>query len=254
MLSIYECEECAHQFTVLPKDKRERYSQEYFLETHKNWFLHPDIGLFDNVISKIKKSAPKVLDVGCGQGAFLKHFYEKDKKANLYGIDLIQNQHPGITFIQGDFETQVFDTTFDVVTGFMVIEHIDNPQIFVRKIHSLLVPNGVMILNTISSSGLLYVFARAFKICGWRGPWERLYNHHHLQHYSFFSLKKLITANGFIIIDHRNHNFPLAAVDVPGGSKLLKIIYKTGIAFVFALNFLFGWGMNQTIICKKKVT
>ena len=250
-LSVYECFSCTHQFTVISKEHQEPYSQEYFLKTHKNWFLHPDIKLFDLVIEKIKNPSLKVLDVGCGQGAFLKRFREKDKTAQLYGIDLIHNSFSGITFIQDDFDTYKFTEKFDVITGFMVVEHMNNPDFFVKKIHSLLKPNGIMVLNTINSSGLLYTLTHFFKNCGWRAPLERLYDHHHLQHYSFQSFENLISNRGFTLVEHLSHNFPLAAIDVPQDNKTMAILYKLGVSFTFKLIFLMGQGMNQTIFCKK---
>ncbi len=251
-MSVYRCLECTHQFTILPKDQQEPYCQEYFLKTHKNWFSCPDIALFDTLISKISIPSPAVLDIGCGQGAFLKRFYEKNKQATLYGIDLIKNNHSDINFIQADFDIHVFNRSFDVITGFMVVEHMNDPQAFVKKIYSLLKPNGIMILNTINSSGLLYNLANKFKIIGWRAPFSRLYDKHHLQHYSFISFEKLVLENNFEIIDHESHNFPFGAVDVPNGSYFLKVIYKIGIICVFGLSRFIGQGMNQTIICKKK--
>jgi SAM-dependent methyltransferase len=251
VMSVYECKDCTHQFTILNPEEQEPYLQEYFSETHKNWFAHPDITLYDSVIKKVAKPKIKVLDVGCGTGSFLKHFGLKKKDVSLYGIDLIKNEHDGISFIQGDFDTFKFDSSFDVIVGFMVVEHMPDPRAFVQKIHTLLNPNGIVVLNTINSSSLMYNLANLFRYCNWRGPCNRLYDHHHLQHYSLKSFKRLIKGNGFEVLDHWSHNFPLAAVDVPNDNGFMQSVYKIGVSATFGMTQFFGEGINQTIIAKK---
>lgn len=251
VMSVYKCDDCTHQFTILKPEDQEPYSHEYFSETHKNWFAHPDIPLYDSVIEKISKPNIKILDIGCGTGSFLKHFYFKRKDILFYGIDFIKNEHDKIAFIQADFDTFKFDTSFDVITGFMVVEHMVNPRIFVKKIHSLLTPDGIVVLNTINSSGLMYNLANLFRRFYWRGPSNRLYDHHHLQHYTSKSLRKLVEKNGFEVLEHWTHNFPLKAVDIPRNNKIMEFFYKIGIMATFVMSYIFGEGINQTLIARK---
>ena len=93
--------------------------------------------------------------------------------------------------------------------------------------------------------------ARLLKAFSFRGAFDRLYSHHHLQHYNNKSLANLVKDGGFEIISHKNHNFPLKSVDLPKTNTLIKWIYVSGVAIVFGITNLFGGGLCQTIICKK---
>ena len=133
----------------------------------------------------------------------------------------------------------------------MVIEHINNPVLFVEKVFHILKPNGLVVLNTINSGALIHYIARLLKAFSFRGAFDRLYSHHHLQHYNNKSLANLVKDGGFEIISHKNHNFPLKSVDLPKTNTLIKWIYVSGVAIVFCITNLFGGGLCQTIICKK---
>ena len=105
--------------------------------------------------------------------------------------------------------------------------------------------------STVNASGALYSLARFLRRIGVRGPFERLYDKHHLEHYKTASLRALFELEGYRVVSHRVHNFPLKALDVPEGSKLLALVYRVGIACAFFLTALQG-GVHQTIICQKK--
>lgn len=260
ILHVYQCGLCGHQFTILPKDHQETYGAEYFDEGHKNWFSHPNTRLFKRIIGDINKYFGEkfvnlnLLDVGCGNGDFLKFLRKSRPNTNLYGIDVVKNSDPGISFIQGDFYTYLFDIKFDALTNLMVIEHVDDPKLFVKKAYDILKQEGLAVFVTINSDSVIYRLARLFKKLGFRGPYERLYQHHHLQHYTNKSLADLLERGGFEIMRQQNHNFPIAAIDLPQSGALIKLVYKAGVAVVFALTSVFGGGINQTIICRKQAT
>jgi len=52
-LNIYRCNSCLHTFTDAPKERQEKYDDDYFLKTHKAWFNNPNYGLFDFIHKKL---------------------------------------------------------------------------------------------------------------------------------------------------------------------------------------------------------
>ena len=65
------------------------------------------------------------LDVGCGNGAFLKFVASESPNLNLHGIDLSDTaKDKAIAFHQGDFLTFDFGARFDAIVSLAVIEHL----------------------------------------------------------------------------------------------------------------------------------
>lgn len=255
--SVYACARCGHEFSALPSERQETYRPEYFCETHKKWFEHPNTALFKRInavveaVARVRAEHTSFLDIGCGQGDLVRYMQSAGSAVKLYGIDLMKNTARGITFHQGDFAAFPFTERFDIVSGLMIIEHIGDPHGFVRKITSVLKPQGMVIMNTVNGGGLLYTVARCLRRIGFRGPFERLYDKHHLEHYQTTSLRLLFESEGYRVLSHRVHNFPLKALDVPEGNKLLAFLYCAGVACAFLLTARCG-GVHQTIICEKK--
>lgn len=95
----------------------------------------------------------KILDIGCGNGLYLKDF----KSENLYGTDLsaafLKQCHtilPMAKTIQGDYlEIKFENNFFDCIYSISVIEYISPSKIklFFDKIYSELKPGGIMIIQ-----------------------------------------------------------------------------------------------------------
>lgn len=258
-MSLYTCRSCNHTFTVIPREEEEPYNEDYFIEVHKNWFAYPVYNLYERVFKYSKKllgnQKIKMVDVGCGQGAFLIHILNnfKNDSLELSGIDIITNSYPGIKFESGDFLEMDFNETYNVITSFMVIEHVVDPHLFVNKMVKSLTNDGVIVVNTINSGSLVYRVATFLNTLGFSTPHDRLFDHHHLQHYTNKSLVKLLEMEGLDIVKAENHNYPLKTVDTPqDSSAFMKAVYKSMIGILFIVSKPLNLGMNQTLFCVKK--
>lgn len=255
-ISLYECKDCSHYFTEIPYEKKEQYNDDYFLETHKNWFNNPDYRFYNFAYATIQglvdKKCFKLIDIGCGKGDFLKYLRKINPDIELYGIDLIDNRHAGINFIKGDILSNSVECKFDAICSLQVIEHIDKPNLFIEKIKEVLLPQGVMFIVTINNNSLLYRIARFLDKIGVHLAYNRLYSCHHLGHYTNRSLKTLMELNGFEVIKQKNHNYPLSAVDIPERYFIKKRIHLFAVGIIFYLSSLFGNGTLQTAICRMK--
>ncbi len=106
-----------------------------------------------------------VLDIGCGAGAYLKHFTEKYK---AFGIDLNTDMIeagkvnlPDAVFIYDDFIKHSFNQQFRLIYSISVLEFIPPSQLdsFFKKAFELLVPGGVFFLHyphALNYSALFY--------------------------------------------------------------------------------------------------
>lgn len=97
----------------------------------------------------------RVLDIGAGDGALLRSFELAGvPPLNLFGVDLEPNaianlQGMGFQGVLGRAEELDFARhSFDVVTMIQVIEHVAAPKDLMRRIHRMLTPGGVFLLET----------------------------------------------------------------------------------------------------------
>jgi 2-polyprenyl-3-methyl-5-hydroxy-6-metoxy-1,4-benzoquinol methylase len=257
-MSLHTCNNCNHTFTVIDRVEEEKYEADYYLKAHKNWFDNPDFELFENVFvassTILGEDKIKLADVGCGQGSFLKHLQKKyvNKDLELNGIDIIENSHPGIKFESGDFLEMDFKEGYNIITSFMVIEHVIDPHVFIKKMVESLALNGVIVVNTINNGSLIYRVARLMNSLGFPTAHDRLYNHHHLQHYTNKSLTTLLEMEGVDVVKIKNHNYKLKAVDVPSRNPIAIGFYKLMVLGMFIVSKPLNLGHHQTLYCKKR--
>lgn len=105
---------------------------------------------FLEVIERLGK--PRILEIGMGQGRFLKKIAGFRPDAELYGIDISKSAINAAScdsflkgeFVVGDAQNVPFPQNFfDVVVIMDVVEHLDNPQKAILEIRRVLRPYGI---------------------------------------------------------------------------------------------------------------
>ncbi len=255
-VSLYRCSACNHCFTDCFSIKQEElYGSDYYLKTHKNWFENPNFPLFSLLSKEIVESGAKtILDVGCGNGDFLRYLTSITSDLELQGIDLSSGaeQEGNIMFLKGDFLTYQFLGKFDAVVTLAVIEHLRDVSSFVHRIHDLLNKDGKAYVMTINEAGVLYRLANVLRKFGFHQVFVRLYDAHHLNHFSKESLERLLTKDGlFRVLKVVDHNAPLAAIDVPANNFILRFAMKIGVVAVFFAGKITKKAYLQTFVISK---
>lgn len=101
---------------------------------------------------KIDKKAKKLLDVGCGQGQFVDYALRQGWDAmGLEVSDSAVNLCKKLDIPVNKADLSKADVTggpFDAITLFEVIEHVDKPSMFLRKVVNQLKPGGLLFLTT----------------------------------------------------------------------------------------------------------
>lgn len=94
----------------------------------------------------ISLEGDSILDVGCHDGFLLSHV----KAAEKIGIDLQPLKNcPDIQYIQDNFLFYDFKRKrFDKIFSFDVLEHVQDDELFLKKVVELLDENGTAILST----------------------------------------------------------------------------------------------------------
>ncbi len=107
----------------------------------------------------------RAIDIGCGKGIELDLSLTRQVREcvdELWGIE----PDPGIkhdTSLFTHYQTALLETAqlpdnyFDIAYSFMVIEHVQQPEAFMRTVHRVLKPGGVHMFGTINAA---HYFAR----------------------------------------------------------------------------------------------
>lgn len=111
--------------------------------------------LLKNIINKysLKFNKTKLLDIGCGTGAFIKEIKDNDNLiitgSDIYlkGLIYAKKKLPDVKFIQFDATKGRLNKKFDIVTAFDVIEHIDDDIAFISNIYRMTNSGGYFIVT-----------------------------------------------------------------------------------------------------------
>ncbi len=101
----------------------------------------------------------KVLDVGCCAGSLHKQIKQLRDDCKIYGLDIIVNEEykNDKDIMQGDAQNmkQIHSKIFDTVVAGEVIEHLNEPENFIKEACRILKLNGRLILTTNNKNSLI---------------------------------------------------------------------------------------------------
>lgn len=212
----YRCPKCSHVTTYPTPDKSiilEHYDKKFeqgnyqllhdFSDEYQRIYDHY-VKILDGQLRtrELSWTGLKVLDVGCFTGEFLQIL--KKQGADVYGselqskaVEIANRTLPGRVF-QADIESTDFpQMSFDIITLLAVIEHVVDPIRLLLRVHELLRPGGILLLQTPNSGSLL---AR-----GMRGLWPPYAPVEHIHLFSRQSLTGALRQIGFIDILYTAH-------------------------------------------------
>ena len=250
---IHNCHACKHRHSVLKDNITEEYDDNYYINKHKNWFNNPDINLYKIIVKLLsKRNLSSLLDIGCGNGNLLKYIKSQLKELQLTGIDLSSVQgFDDVKIINQSFLEYEWSEKYDVITSLATIEHIAEVSDFVTKVHSKLSKGGIFFVMTMNDDSILYRASRILKALGLRKSFKRLYDKHHINHFSHHSLKKLLKQKGFSIEKSYLHDAPLKSLDIEHSHKIEHIINKLAVIALFFIGRITKKTYLQSIVAIK---
>lgn len=166
-------------------------------------------------LDEIERLAPqrgRLLDVGCSRGYLLEA--ARDRGWEVAGVELNRNavevaRSRGLEVHCGELPDAPFGPeSFDVVTGFDVIEHVQSPRRFLDAARRLLRGEGLLVVTTPNVGGLVprctyWLLARTI------GAWEHPTPPGHLVQFSRRTLLALLSGAGFRSKVWRAEHIPL---------------------------------------------
>lgn len=156
-----------------------------------DWMLS---AMYRNQLSRLKaaglKPEHRVLDFGCGGGAFLK-FLQANGYSNVSGYDQYSESYS---------DPSVLDSKYDVIITQDVLEHVAEPWDLLRQLDSLVKPGGAILIGTPNADDIdlkhpegrvhalhqpyhRHIFSRtALQSIGEKLPWQ--FEHYYSSQYS----------------------------------------------------------------------
>ncbi|MYM37219.1 methyltransferase domain-containing protein [Duganella sp. FT94W] len=151
-----------------------------------------------------RPGARTLLDVGCAHGWFLE---QAGRHFEVLGMEPDQavaarTGARGLAVRCGYFPDALrLDELFDVIVFNDVIEHIPDIGGALAACHARLRDDGLLVLNLPNSGGLFYRLAKLLTHCGWRQPFERLWQKGlpspHVHYFNSANLTALLRRHGF---------------------------------------------------------
>lgn len=170
---------------------------------------------FKGLLRTLQRAVPDlssrdIFEIGCAYGFFLdeaRHFAK-----SVAGLDISDDaithgrDRFALDTAQGDYLSRQLGKTYGAIVMWDTVEHLQRPDLFVKKIHADLAPGGVLALTT-GDIGSLNARLRGAK-------WRMIHPPTHLHYFSVATMRFFLERHGFEVV-HLSH---------PGISRNLRSI------------------------------
>lgn len=205
--NILECPKCHLRFTD-PRPAPDKLGEYYRSD---KYYSHQEggKGLVARLYSMVKTvnlkakfrvatkglARGKVLDIGCGIGDFL--LKSKQNGWEVRGIEpdpharQLASAKLHVPILHPDAINELPDASFDLITMWHVLEHVDDLEAQIKQLHRLLKPNGRLVIavpNFESDDAKHY----GAKWAAWDVP-------RHLNHFCINSMRTIFSNSSFVL-------------------------------------------------------
>jgi len=204
--------------------------------------------IIDIILSLNVNQSLKILEIGSGNGFFIEECEKSNiditgSEADEEQYNLLAKNFSNIIKIAlpiKNFNDEL-SNKFDVVVFNDVFEHLENLDLILIQLKSILKTNGQIVINLPSSDGLIYKFSNILNKIGFTNFYDRLWQKNlaspHLSYFNNSNLKMLFNKHGYNLI----HTTSLDTVSKKGNFIRLNstIKYKFICFLLSGLLFLF---------------
>jgi len=191
---------------------------------------------------KEHKTRGRILDIGCGPGFFLK--VAKEHGWATYGVDISRDTSElartryGLQVFTGTLDqANLVPSSFDAVTMWDTIEHVENPVQTMLAVNELLKHDGIVAISTPNIDGL---FPRlSYHISSLTNQWRHPEPPHHLFQFSKKTVHKLLKLAGFHTLEMYDKRVPIQySFGIKCSLYSLKRLIKSPKKFLYSALFV----------------
>ena len=189
--------ECYSQEKVIERNIKQKSSSQKFSRVMKQMFgrliKRNKSGIFYNKLCRYLSPKARILDVGCGDGGFLRiaknNFICTGIEISEYLASLARRQND-IKVITGNFlNTDFTNEKYDGITLISLLEHLDDPINAMKKCFELLNQGSILLMKTVNYNCLNRKI-RKESWSGFRPP-------DHMIYFNPSNLKSFLKKTGF---------------------------------------------------------
>lgn len=191
---MVKCRSCG--FVFARKIPTESELIEHYGKYGRNDYLSDiTIKRYNELLDEMEpfRKTNRLIDVGCGIGYFLEQAKKRDWE--VYGTEFTDEavricEEKGINMALGALNSKMYDAgSFDVITSFEVLEHINNPIEETGRFNEVLRQGGLVYLTTPNFNSLnRYYLKEKYNVITYP---------EHLSYYTPSTLKRLYKDSGF---------------------------------------------------------
>ena len=157
---MYQCSDCGVIWHEVLKKTADYYESEEYRTSLDGSALETDFyNIYDKeTFDKLRYTGTEiyrgkiVCDIGCGAGAFLDYVHGGAKKTIAIepssAFRSVLERKGFITYDYAQSAYAEWKNKIDVITSFDVIEHVEDPESFIRDYYNLLSKGGVGVIGT----------------------------------------------------------------------------------------------------------
>ena len=215
-----------------------------------NLYKKKDQNYFSNIRKEIYSLLPKnchnVLDLGCGNGATLGWIKDLKVCNKTYGIDIVQpgpDTHKNIDqYLNKDLEECDYffeNTKFDLILILDVLEHLVDPDNFIKKVRNSLNDDGIIILcipNIRHYSILKNIFIEGDFPYNETGILDKT----HLRFFTNKSIKRFLNNQNLFIKETLKY-----PINFPSKSRILNLLTAGFFSEFFTQQYILKIQLNE---------
>ena len=205
--NLLKCNNCMHVFANIDLDDNQikhLYSEKYFFgDEYINYLedkklIEKNANLRFNVIKRYieNKHEKNLLEMGCAYGFFLNLIKHNFKKVSGFDVSKTAVEYAKKNFkldvFNDDLKEKKIDNKVDITCAWDVIEHLKDPDIYLKKVNKITNLNGLIAITTGDVGSYNAKFSKK--------NWRLIHPPSHIHYFSKKSMTAILENNGFEII------------------------------------------------------